>query len=165
MVPRPLFLPVGAVLLACSAATEPIAQATGKSVPGNYRYTAMTADGQPILEGTLTLRFAEDTIPDETTDEGGGCCHWTISGTWSIGWMEGADTTLDVGPQVGTGDLRGAILHGEQEGKLALDLSPGWADYNAGLLAVREGDRLTGEWGWSAINGPRTSGPFVAVRY
>jgi hypothetical protein len=164
MASRLVSLLMCAALVACSAATDPVIQSATKMRAGTYRYTAMTPDGRPVLEGTLTFSFAEDTIPDETTDEGGGCCHWTITGHWAIDWIAGADTTLDVGPQVGVGDLRGGILHGEQEGKLFIDLSPGWADYNAGLLAVREGDRLTGEWGWTAFDGPRTSGPFLAVR-
>ena len=158
------FLMCAAVLFACSAVTAPLTQSASERTPGSYRYSAMTAEGQPILEGTLNLSFAEDTVPDETTDEGGACCHWTITGTWSINWVEGADTTLEVGPQIGTGGLRGAILHGESEGKLLIDLSPGWADNNAGLLAVSEGNRLTGEWHWTAFDGPRTSGPFLAVR-
>jgi len=164
MASRLLSLLMGSVLLACSAVTDPLTQSARTLTSGAYRYTAMTAEGRPILEGTLTLSFAEDTIPDETTDEGGGCCHWTITGTRSINWVEGAGTTLEVGPQIGEGDLRGAILHGEQEGKLLIDLSPGWADNNAALLAVSEGDRLTGEWSWVAFNGPRASGPFLAVR-
>jgi hypothetical protein len=66
---------------------------------------------------------------------------------------------------VGSGELRGAILHGEeQEGRLLLDLNPYFADNNTGFNAERVDDRLVGTWGWTTITGVRTFGRFTAVR-
>lgn len=151
--------------IGCSTTSEPLVPSAGRLESGSYRYVTTTAAGEPLLEGTLTIVFGDDTIPDEDSDQGGACCHWTISGTWESRWIPGADSTLDIGPQVGSGELRGAILHGEeQEGRLLLDLNPYFADNNTGFNAARVGDRLVGTWSWTAFDGPRTSGGFTAVR-
>jgi len=152
------------MMFGCSTASDPLVPSTVRLESGSYRYVTTTSSGKPLLEGTLTLAFADDTIPDEDSDQGGACCHWTITGAWESHWIPGADTTLEIGPQVGSGELRGAILHGEQEGRLLLDLNPYFADNNTGFNAERLGDRLVGTWSWTAFDGPRTSGSFTAVR-
>jgi hypothetical protein len=151
------------VVLGCSTMSEPLIPAPGRIESGTYRYLTMTADGEPLLEGLLTLALAEDTIPDQDSDQGGACCHWTITGTWESRWVPGVDTSRQIGPQVGSGVLRGAILHGqEQEGRLLLDLNPYYADNNTGFNVERVDTRLVGTWDWTTFTGVRASGRFIA---
>jgi hypothetical protein len=156
---------LSAVVFGCSTVSEPVVPSAARLESGTYRYVTTTTSGEPLLEGVLTIAFADDTIPDENTDQGGACCHWTITGTWDSRWIPGADTSQEIGPQVGSGELRGAIQHGEeQEGRLLLDLNPYFADNNTGFDVERVGDRLVGVWGWTTLTGLRSSGHFTAVR-
>ncbi len=128
-------------LAACS--TYPIAPApTG---PGEFRYVARAASGTTLLVGTLELTF-----PDEST----------VTGTWSIGWAPGADTTAEVGPQVGSGTLAGT----RSETAMALNLNPSLADHNVFLQATTTAAGFHGAWEWSTFAGPRTRGQFAATR-
>ncbi len=128
-------------LAACS--THPIAPApTG---PGEYRYVARATSGATLLVGTLELTFPDDS---------------TVTGTWSITWAPGADTTAEVGPQVGNGTLVGT----RSGTTMFLDLNPGYADHNVFLQAVAIGAGFEGEWSWSTFAGPRSRGAFAATR-
>lgn len=128
-------------LVACS--TYPIAPApTG---PGEYRYAARSAEGASLLVGTLELTFPDDS---------------TVTGTWTIKWVLGADTTTEVGPQVGSGTLAGT-----RSGlMLSLDLNPGHADHNVFLQGTPTADGFEGDWHWSTFAGPRAAGAFAAIR-
>lgn len=150
----------------CSTVSEPVVGSAGRLESGTYRYLTTTAGGEPLVEGILTIAFAPDTIPEAGSDQDGACCHWTITGAWQSRWVPGADTSQAIGPQVGSGDLRGAILHGEeQEGRLLLDLNPYFADNNTGFNVERVGDRLVGTWSWITIAGVAASGRFTALRH
>lgn len=165
MTSRTWLASLAALALGCSTVSEPLIASADRLEAGTYRYLTTTASGESLLEGVLTIAFAADTIPDEDSDQGGACCHWTITGTWESRWIPGADTSQEVGPQVGSGELRGAILHGEeQEGRLLLDLNPYFADNNTGFNVERVGDRLVGTWGWTAFTGVRASGHVTVVR-
>ncbi|MEO8635709.1 MAG: hypothetical protein ABI587_10580 [Gemmatimonadales bacterium] len=129
------------LLAACSSAPAGIAAARGDG----FQYTARSAAGQSLLTGRLQLAFPDDS---------------TVTGTWTIAWVPGADTTMEVGPQVGAG-----ILTGSRSGDtLRLQLNPNMADNNVGLRAVRTAEGYAGEWEWVAFTGPRSGGSFVAGR-
>jgi hypothetical protein len=130
-----------ALLTACT--TGPSAGFTGDSGSGRYAYTAFSLTGAAILTGHLELTVHDDSV---------------VTGSWSMDWLAGADTTLEVGPQIGSGTLAG-----RRSGELLLlDLNPAYADNNVGLRASPKAGGYEGEWGWDAFNGPRTSGAFVA---
>jgi hypothetical protein len=125
------------LLLACS--TDPPSFTTRD---GTFHYTASHA-GKPVLTGRLHLTFPDDS---------------TVIGTWAIAWLPDADTTVPVGPQVGTGDLVGA----RWGDSLLIQLNPGNADHNVGLLARAAQAEYRGEWHWVTFTGPRTEGTFSA---
>jgi len=87
---------LSAVVFGCSTVSEPMIPSAARLESGTYRYVTTTTSGEPLLEGTLTLAFADDTIPDEDSDQGGACCHWTITGTWESRWVPGADTAAQL---------------------------------------------------------------------
>ena len=132
-----LLIPV--VLSACSS--DPV----GRSTPpaGGFHYTALSPARTPVLTGHLTLAFPDDS---------------TVTGTWTIAWLPGADTTTPVGPQVGMGDLLGS----RAGGILWLQLNPNNADHNVGLRAQANAAGYTGEWEWVTFTGPHTRGLFSA---
>jgi len=133
----------GLLLLCFACSSGPAAPPALRD--GSFQYAAFSESGQQVLQGRLRLTF-----PDEAT----------VTGTWRIDWAPGADTTAVVGPQVGTGQLVGA-RHGDT---LVIELNPGNADNNVGLVAVTAGGGWQGEWEWVALTGPRSKGAFVASR-
>ncbi|MBI1723173.1 MAG: hypothetical protein HYR48_04620 [Gemmatimonadetes bacterium] len=130
---------LAAVLAACGGPAQ-----VRLSVPeGLYTYQASTSTGAPLLAGRMGL----DTHRDAS-----------VTGTWTIGWAPGADTSVAVGPQVGTGMLGGSI----DNGKLFLNLNPGWIDNNVFLYGtVRDGE-IAGTWSYSTLVGSVGGGSFVA---
>ncbi|HEY7681406.1 MAG TPA: hypothetical protein VH879_02075 [Gemmatimonadales bacterium] len=48
--------------------------------------------------------------------------------------------------------------------RLYIDLNPGNADHNVGLLARFSATGLVGQWEWVTFTGPRTRGLFSASR-
>lgn len=107
-------------------------------------YSAASAQGTPLLTGSLRLEAHDDS---------------TVTGTWAIDWVAGADTTTPVGPQVGSGAFSGR-LYGD--GSLAVDLNPLYADNNVVLNAAVTTTGLSGQWTWSGFAGPLASGRFSA---
>jgi hypothetical protein len=107
-------------------------------------YSAASAQGAPLLAGSLRLEAHDDS---------------TVTGTWAIDWVVGADTTAPVGPQVGSGTLSGQ-LYGD--GSLALNLNPLYADNNVVLYSEVTTTGLSGQWTWSGFAGPLASGRFSA---
>ena len=130
-----------ALLLACSSTS------TTNPVPrnGSLRYLGRGPSGEAVLAGRLEFTFTDDS---------------TLTGTWAIHWLPGADTTLQVGPQVGTGTLVGNRMG---DG-LLVQLNPGWADNNVDLNAGPTADGYSGQWSWTTATGPRSAGTFVIVR-
>lgn len=133
-----------ATILLCSACSgSPSAPAAQRA--GGFEYHAFVTPGHEVLKGTIDFEFSDDSV---------------VTGTWSIAWAMGADTTLEVGPQVGSGPLVGS-RYGDT---MRIQLNPDFADNNVGLVAVATPDGWRGEWEWVAFTGPRTRGPFTASR-
>ena len=126
--------------LECGLATQGGGAALGG---GSFDYIACDADGRLLLVGQLAL---------ETTSGG------VVTGTWMIGWVPGADRNVNVGPQIGSGELQGFF----NAGQLMVDLNPGWADNNVYLAAEWQPGGGRGTWSWSTIIGPQAGGRFVA---
>jgi len=118
--------------------------APGELKDGVLRYSASSLQGDQLLTGTLRLAVHADS---------------TITGTWQIDWVAGADTTAPVGPQVGNGTLSGRQL---ADGRVQLNLNPFYADNNVFLTATVIVTGLSGEWSWSGFAGPLANGRFQA---
>ena len=118
---KPTALLALALLLGCAGASTE----TAASRAGGFRYVGRSPAGVPVLTGRIALA-----IPDDST----------VTGTWAIGWIPGADTTLPVGPQVGSGTLVGHRM-GDT---LLIEMNPNWADNNVALKAFPTADGYTG---------------------
>ncbi len=133
----------GLMLLCFACSGGPAAPAALRG--DRLAYAAFSASGEPVLKGSIQLEFPDDT---------------TVSGSWSIAWVAGADTTQPVGPQVGTGHLVGS----RHRDTLWLELNPNFADNNVGLRAVATHRGWRGEWFWSGFPGQMSQGLFTAAR-
>jgi len=143
---RQTWFVVALVSIGCTGPERPLSVSLR---PGELAYRASTAAGQPLVEGRLELVVTDDTI---------------ITGTWHIGWAPGADTTLQVGPQFGDGQLLGRRI-GDRFAIGLNEVGPqAYNDNNVYLLATPTNAGWRGEWVWSTIAGPAASGPFSALR-
>jgi hypothetical protein len=118
--------------------------APGTLKDGVLHYNA-SLQGTPLLVGTLRLAVHADS---------------TVTGTWQIDWVGGADTTAPVGPQVGHGTLSGRQI---ADGSVQLNLNPFYADNNVFLSATVTVAGLSGVWSWSGFAGPIANGRFQAA--
>ncbi|HET9709896.1 MAG TPA: hypothetical protein VFP39_16460 [Gemmatimonadales bacterium] len=119
--------------------------APGTLKDGVLQYRASNQQGTELLAGSLRLAVHTDS---------------TVTGTWQIDWVTGADTTAPVGPQVGHGTLSGRQL---ADGSVELNLNPLYADNNVFLNATVTVAGLSGEWSWSGFAGPIANGRFQAA--
>ena len=135
---RTLFSLIGAgALSACGGLLGP---SSGGDPSGVYSYLAKIGKA-PVVEGRLTLVVTDDS---------------SVTGTWELQRVPGSDTTITVGPQLGSGTLRGQLA----ASGLWLDLNPGWADNNVFLsLSTKTADALAGMWDHSTLLGPVAGGP------
>lgn len=141
---RPILAVVAVLTIGACNTGESDAIAERVIVAG-LRYEATTLGGEPLIRGRMRI----DVLPDST-----------IVGTWSAEWAPGADTTVQVGDQIGSGSLRGK----QTEAGTYIDLNPGYADNNVILQPVPVERGFTGTWYWSSIAGPQTYGRFTALR-
>ncbi len=118
------------------------------TAPPAGTYRASTAGGRALLEGMIDLTAINDSA---------------VVGTWQITWAPRADTTTAVGPQVGRGDLTGRRLGGQSD-QFEFSLNPRAVDNNVYLLATRSDSAWYGNWVWSTIAGPVSSGRFSISR-
>ena len=132
-----------ALVVGCS--TNGVSPGGGSLKNAVLHYEAVSAQGTPLLSGSLRLQVHADS---------------TVTGTWSIDWIAGADTTARVGPQVGQGTLSGRQV---ADGSVQLNLNPLYADNNVFLSATVGVTGLSGVWSWSGFAGPITHGRFQAV--
>jgi hypothetical protein len=117
------------------------------AIAGTLDYVAWADSGTRLLEGVLSVA---------------GQANQHVSGTWAIHWAAGADTANanDVGPQLGTGSLSGVV----QDTTVLVDLTPGFADNNVGLLGCVTASGFAGKWSHVGIAGEIAHGPFTATR-
>jgi hypothetical protein len=107
---------------------------------GTYRYTAFL-EGSPVVEGFLQLDVLTTT---------------QVSGSWEFARI--GSSTIQVGPQVGTGTLEGSF----DGAVLSMNLNPGVADNNVFLSGTFQGDTIRGEWSFSGFPGVISQGTFIA---
>ena len=136
---------VGLVLVAaCSAGgTAPGGLTRSWKVgPNQTGYTVASAShpNTVLLRGNWNFQIAADS---------------TVTGTWGAYWLS-ADTLAQVGPQIGSGKLRGRWLG---DGTLSVDMNPNQVDNNV-LVRVEPTGLSDGTWIWSTLGGPWTGGPF-----
>jgi hypothetical protein len=115
------------------------------AIVGTLAYVAYADSGPRLLEGALAIM---------------GQANQHVSGTWEIHWVAGADTTDDVGPQVGTGDLIGAV----QDTVVLVNLTPTFADNNVELSGCVTASGFAGTWRYIGNAGEIAHGPFTATR-
>lgn len=109
-----------------------------------FDYVSWGLPETPLLQGVLKITSVEST---------------TFAGTWEIHWGPGADTSTFVGPQVGTGTLKGVFA----DGRVGVDLTRGDSSGSVRLLAVPDELGWHGRWGYFPAAGPRTGGAFTAT--
>lgn len=131
-------------LAAAACSGDAVAPRASLRTDRALQYEAYTDQLRLLLIGSLDLVVREDS---------------TVSGSWTIGWAPGVDTTTRVGPQVGSGALQGRVL---PDTSVWLDLNPGNADYNVFLRGVTTVRGLSGRWGLSGIAGEQEHGRFAA---
>lgn len=108
-----------------------------------WEYTANDFENEAVVTGTFVVRA-----------EGR-----TFSGSWETRLLK---VGAQVGPQVGTGNLRGEW---DIEGQSVLfDMNPGWADNNVYLVGAPDGSLLKGNWAHSTLTGVVAGGQFTARR-
>jgi hypothetical protein len=139
-----LLIPAAILSLAACAdrGEQPVDSLHPGGVPVSYRYRAYNAKGDLAVDGTFTLTSIDSA---------------TVSGTWSFVAILPAEK---IGPQTGTGKLRGTI----QKSSISIDLNPGWADNNVFLQGIISSDSIAGTWMWSTFAGPTSEGRFQAMR-
>lgn len=127
---------VTALLVGCD---DPLVQAPNGDLSGVYAYLAQ-AGNVDVVTGIVRFQVEDDS---------------SVTGTWELHRVPGSDTSIVVGPQLGTGTLQGR----RSASGLWLDLNPGWADNNV-FLALRApvSSTLSGTWDHSTIVGPVTGG-------
>ena len=107
-----------------------------------FTYLALSGDGVQILTGSLLLSVSDSD---------------SISGYWNIERTDGSDHGIEVGPQIGHGQLVGTL----DENDLYIDLNPDWADANVLLQGTWSGKRITGTWTYHSFTGSTASGRFT----
>jgi hypothetical protein len=136
-------LSIVAAIMACG---DPTLSLAGGDPSGAYSYVARSGL-TPVVTGTVTLLVDGDSA---------------VTGTWELRRVPGTDTTIQVGPQLGSGTLAGRL---NASGIVALDLNPGWADNNVFLaFGATARDLLTGTWDHSTLIGPVAGGPVQLQR-
>jgi hypothetical protein len=128
---------------ACKDSGDPVASVPPLGgPPASYSYSAFNSKGQLVVVGSMTVAMMDSRI---------------VSGTWRLECVAQCE---NVGPQTGTGTLRGSI----QESTVTINLNPGWADNNVFLSGSFDKDRFSGTWMWSTFVGPTSEGTFEALK-
>lgn len=109
---------------------------------GAYLYASSDTTGVLLVQGWMTLDIQDST---------------QVTGEWHFGKVGNPE---DIGPQVGSGELLGSFYQGE----LSVELNPNMADNNILLVGILTNNRYHGDWTWSTIIGPTSSGVFEAVK-
>jgi len=127
---------------------ESLAPKEGPIAEGaTFEYTAWATEVAPALKGTIEILSVDSN---------------SFTGIWAISWAPDADTTQRVGPQIGTGVLKG-VLYG---GQLGADLSSSDSAEAVRLIATPDGAGWSGRWYYARV-GPsalRIQGQMTARR-
>ena len=128
---------------ACSDSGAPVASLPPLgSLPSSYSYSGYNSKGVLVVLGSITLAVTDSQV---------------VSGTWRLECIAQGEK---VGPQTGSGTLKGSI----QDSRVALNLNPGWADNNVFLSGTFDKDRFSGTWMWSTFVGSTSEGRFEALK-
>jgi hypothetical protein len=128
-------------VLDCSSASNATQQP--KPFPlGDYQYTGYASNGDKIVEGQLSITSIESD---------------RLKGEWQLNQVGDA---VNIGPQVGTGNLAGSISKGE----IYINLNPNMADNNVRLRGKVEGNRFRGTWSFDGEGGALNKGTFKASK-
>lgn len=132
-----------AALAACAVAFAACGDHPTSPAPiaGRYQYTAYNAGDSLVVIGSITLINPDSTL---------------LTGSWNLAAVDGA---TDVGPQSGTGMLRGSTATG-----VSINLNPDWADNNVLLMGAFTGREITGTWQWISFVGVTAQGRFVMTK-
>ena len=106
-----------------------------------YSYRGYDSNSVTITTGTLNLRIDSSN---------------RVTGTWEF---KPANAGKKIGPQTGSGKLRGSVA-GK---KLKVDLNPDVADNNIWLEGMMTATNLVGTWVWYGFAGRLNGGTFDAV--
>lgn len=112
------------------------------SQQSKYNYKAYDNAGELGISGLLTLNFKDS--PD-------------LSGKWEF---SSENDSLDMGAQVGEGELEGTI----QGDTLMINLHPGYADHNVFLQGKINKGEITGKWWWITFVGVTSQGTYTATK-
>lgn len=153
MLRTPSLLALVLLVAACDS-TAPKAGPLVLVSGGNYTYTAYTTLGRPVLQGTVHLEYG--VLPALGTPPQG------LAGTWEVHWLPGVDQSIQVGPQVGSGQMDGVT----DETGVRLAFLPNLVDSGVLLNGLVRGQDVSGTWEYTTIAGPSQTGRFtlVAVR-
>lgn len=119
------------------ASTEMMIETTVAA--NNTGYTAYDTLGNAVVTGTMTIDASDSS---------------SVTGTWVL---DSTAVHYRIGPQVGSGTLRGSL----HNGVLTVDLNPGWADNNVFLSGTYSGSTYSGTWYYSTFVGTVSRGTFV----
>jgi hypothetical protein len=109
-----------------------------------YTYSGRDQRGLPLVSGTLTLTW-DSSHPSE------------VVGTWAFTRLR---NDIDVGPQVGTGQLKGVV---NRNGVIVLRLND-MVDNTVHLIGRVTGGEFSGQWQYETDAGITSEGTFVATR-
>ena len=109
-----------------------------------YLYKGFDTNGNQVVEGVLNLSI-------NATNR--------VQGDWNLHEVN-TNKLKRLGPQTGSGKLIGQII----EGKINLDLNPGWADNNVILDGLITSTNIMGTWGYYGFAGKLRGGKFEAAK-
>ena len=109
---------------------------------GVYSYMSYDTTGTAIVKGWFTMSFQDSSL---------------ITGEWHF---EKIGNPQDVGPQIGSGELKGSF----EQDKILVELNPQYRDNNLQLSGTKLSDNYSGEWVWISFAGITNRGTFQAIR-
>ncbi len=109
---------------------------------GAYTYSSYDPAGTQVTSGYLLI-----VVQDSNH----------VGGIWQIQKIGNAE---DIGPQFGSGTLRGHF----SQGKLVVGLNQNFVDNNVFLIGAFDGKTFQGAWQWVSFPGITGKGTFKAVR-
>lgn len=141
------------LLVVFAAGCEFIDVGGGGSQASAYAYTAYDSTDSPVVRGTLWLNYVETGSDVEHP--------YQVEGHWRL---QKVVAEAEVGPQTGTGRLRGLI---DEEGTVRIDLNPNFDDNNVilrGAFTEEQLGDIAGEWTHHTFAGVARGGTFEAMQ-